>query len=348
MSNLNVLTSNETGSNSMIDINANFVALNADKLESTYCGTAGGTADVMTLTPTPAIASYAAAVGKSFLFIAVGTNTGSAPTVNISGKGALATTMGSVAVPVGGIISGNFYWALLETASSVRIAPYDATSVNGDTLNGPLYGPNFVEGFRTQATATGTTTLVFGDAYTQVFTGSAIQTCKLPTTSVVAGQQYTITNQSTGLVTVQSSGANTITTLGLNQSAVFTALVATPTTAANWTSNKTNLNANANGKRILVVTQSATPAMDTDNGDIMQITGIAQAITSMTTSLTGTPAEGDMIEIQFTDNATARAITWGASFVATTVALPTTTVLSVMLRVLFQRTGSSWACMAVV
>lgn len=40
--------------------------------------------------------------------------------------------------------------------------------------------------------------------------------------------------------------------------------------------------------------------------------------------------------IQITDNGTARAITWGASFTATTVALPTTTVISTKLRVLFQ------------
>lgn len=42
----------------------------------------------------------------------------------------------------------------------------------------------------------------------------------------------------------------------------------------------------------------------------MQITGLAQAITSMTTGLTGTPNAGDMMMIQITDNATARAITW--------------------------------------
>lgn len=111
----------------------------------------------------------------------------------------------------------------------------------------------------------------------------------MPTTSVIVGQTYTITNLSTGLLTVQSSGANTIVTLGLNQTAVFTAIVATPTTAGNWTYNKDNLAAQTNGKRTLVVTQSSTPATNTDNGDIVQITGIAQNITSMTSSLTGTP-----------------------------------------------------------
>lgn len=105
-----------------------------------------------------------------------------------------------------------------------------------------------------------------------------------------------------------------------------------------------------NSKRVVVTTQSATPAINTDNGDIFQITGLAQAITSMTTSLTGTPIAGDMMMIQITDNGTARAITWGASFASTTVTLPTTTVISTMLRVLFQRNNANtvWDCVSIV
>lgn len=90
-------------------------------------------------------------------------------------------------------------------------------------------------------------------------------------------------------------------------------------------------------KRILTVTQSATPATNIDNGDIVSITGLAQAITSMTSGLSGTPYDGQMIMWQITDNGTARAITWGASFASTTnFTLPTTTVISTMLRVLTQ------------
>lgn len=69
-------------------------------------------------------------------------------------------------------------------------------------------------------------------------------------------------------------------------------------------------------KRVVTITQSATPTINTDNGDIFQITGLGQAITSMSTNLSGSPNEGDMMMIQITDNGTARAITWGASFVS--------------------------------
>lgn len=102
-------------------------------------------------------------------------------------------------------------------------------------------------------------------------------------------------------------------------------------------------------KRAPAITQSATPAINTDVTDVAHITALAQAITSMTSSLTGTPVEGDTLRIDITDNGTARAITWGASFEASgTVALPTTTVLGVRLDVGFvwNTVTSKWRCVA--
>lgn len=104
------------------------------------------------------------------------------------------------------------------------------------------------------------------------------------------------------------------------------------------------------GKIVVTTTQSATPAINTNAGDIFNISGIAQAITSMTTNLTGNPNAGDMIEIIFTDNGTGRAITWGASFVSTVAVLPTTTVASAPLRVFLQRNtaNNAWECVGSV
>lgn len=95
------------------------------------------------------------------------------------------------------------------------------------------------------------------------------------------------------------------------------------------------------------VTQSATPAINTDTTKSAHIVGLAQAITSFTTSLTGTPTEGDMLRIDITDSGTARAITWGAKFEASTVALPTTTVVSTRLDVVFtwNSVTSKWRCL---
>lgn len=100
-------------------------------------------------------------------------------------------------------------------------------------------------------------------------------------------------------------------------------------------------------KRVVTVNApGATPTTNTDNCDIAAFTGLSAAITSMTTNLSGTPVNGDMLMFQFTDNGTARAITWGASFASTTVTLPTTTVISTLLRVLVQwnSTSSKWEC----
>lgn len=69
-----------------------------------YVATVGGTADVITLTPSPAISSYVA--GQTFRFLAAGTNTTNV-TVNISSLGAKAITKnGTTALTAGDIQSG--------------------------------------------------------------------------------------------------------------------------------------------------------------------------------------------------------------------------------------------------
>ncbi len=93
----------------------------------------------------------------------------------------------------------------------------------------------FQNGFRTQATAGSTLTLVVDDSYTQEFTGStAGQIIQLPTTSVGAGQQFLIINNSTSAVTINSSASNLVQVVPPSTNVVLTALSSTPTTAANW------------------------------------------------------------------------------------------------------------------
>jgi hypothetical protein len=100
-------------------------------------------------------------------------------------------------------------------------------------------------------------------------------------------------------------------------------------------------------KRVGTVTQAAAPAINTDNMDIAEITGLAQAITSMTTGLTGTPAKGDKLEVWITDDGTGRAITWGTSYESTANAtLPITTVASTRLRIGLEWSGTKWSCLA--
>lgn len=157
--------------------------------------------------------------------LGTGVATGLANAATGSGAPVLGTTP-TIATPV---ING------LPTGTGVAATATASTLVARDA-NGSISTVNYIAGFTTTATATATTTLTVASNQINVFTGTLTQTVTLPTTSIMAGQRYLVVNLSTGAVTVQSSGANTIVALAPNTSAWFYAVVATPTTAANWTS----------------------------------------------------------------------------------------------------------------
>src|SRR4029077_21225026 len=133
-----------------------------------------------------------------------------------------------------------------------------------------------------------------------VWTGSSTQTVKLPTTGIAAGTQYMICNNSSGNVTVQSSGANTILALTGAASApfscaVFTALVATPTGAADWeysqfatgTASGTVTSVSvvsANGFAGSVATATTTPAITISTSITGVLKGNGTAISAATAS----------------------------------------------------------------
>lgn len=100
--------------------------------------------------------------------------------------------------------------------------------------------------------------------------------------------------------------------------------------------------------RVGTVASSATPTINTDNVDVFRITAQAEAITSMTTNLSGTPTDSQVLLIEITGTA-ARAITWGTSFESSQVTLPTTTIGTNKLTVgfLWNSVTSKWRCLAV-
>lgn len=67
-----------------------------------------------------------------------------------------------------------------------------------------------------------------------------------------------------------------------------------------------------NKPRVVALSSSATPAINTDVTDIARIT-LSTNITSMTTNLTGTPAHGQTLTVEITADAS-RSIIWGSSF----------------------------------
>lgn len=120
-------------------------------------------------------------------------------------------------------------------ATAIGATPTPTASVPAEwDANKNLSANIHFRGFATTPTAGTTTVLTVASAEIQNFTGTLNQTVTLPTTNLPQGAQFTINNLSTGTITVQSSGANVIYILAAGTSAVLTAVVATPTTAANW------------------------------------------------------------------------------------------------------------------
>jgi len=103
-------------------------------------------------------------------------------------------------------------------------------------------------------------------------------------------------------------------------------------------------------KRVSTEVSNATPTINTDNSDMHTITALAAAITSFTSSLSGTPTSGQTLIIRIKDDGTARTITWGASFASRGATLPATTTLSKVTYVglIWNSTASIWDCIAAV
>ena len=100
--------------------------------------------------------------------------------------------------------------------------------------------------------------------------------------------------------------------------------------------------------RVTNVTSSATPTINTDTLDIFQLTAQAVAVTSFTSGLSGTPTPSQGLIIAITGTAS-QALTWGTSFEASTVAIPTTTSGTAKLTVgfLWNSATSKWRCVGV-
>jgi hypothetical protein len=110
------------------------------------------------------------------------------------------------------------------------------------------------------ATAAGTTVLTVASNRKQTSTGTTTQTVTLPVVSTLSlGDTFEINNSSTGVVTVQSSGANSVLAMAAGTRAVFTCVLITGTTAASWS---TPAAASSAGALTLVKTGTITSAVN--------------------------------------------------------------------------------------
>jgi hypothetical protein len=104
-----------------------------------WCGTAGGSANAITLSPTPAITAYAA--GQRFVWKASGSVNTGATTVAVSGLGTIALQDNGAAFVAGNHAANKIFMGILDTTSTVQvmqvqISGTDPLIVSSLTVNG--------------------------------------------------------------------------------------------------------------------------------------------------------------------------------------------------------------------
>lgn len=156
-------------------------------------------------------------------------------------------------------------------------APTDTLTISSSVRGGGLGA------YTTTDSDVGTTMLTVSSNYQQFVTGAAPFIVVMPVTStLVLGQSWLIVNNSTEAVTVNSSGANLIATLGAGATQIITCILTSGTTAASWDS-KVPFNPNATaGLQNVVVGTNAGDSI-TSGGSYNTCVGY-DAGTSITTS----------------------------------------------------------------
>jgi hypothetical protein len=161
---------------------------------------------------------------------------------------------------------------------------------------------NIKMGYSTTATAAGTTTLTVSSNYRQFFTGTLAQTIVLPVTStLVTGIAYEIENNSTGLLTVNSSGGNLVGTVPAGVCAHAVCIGTTLTTAADWDWDYISTSAiTGTGANVLATSPTlVTPALGTPSALVLtNATGLpAGQLTGTQTIPKATLPTGSVLQV---------------------------------------------------
>ena len=177
------------------------------------------------------------------------TNLGTTPalsgTTNFGTAGQVFTSQGSAATPTWTSLSSSAvttfsggttgFTPSTATSGAITLAGTLALANGGTGATSAPYAMANLMGFTTTATAAGTTVLTNTSSYYQIFTGATTQTITLPVTSTLqTGWTFHICNNSTGALTVNSSGANLVLSVIAGTTVMFTCIGTTLTTAADW------------------------------------------------------------------------------------------------------------------
>lgn len=165
--------------------------------------------------------------GSSGKTLLISNQTGSGLT--IKNESASSTAANRIQTGTGNDIS------IADKASAILI--YNATTSRWSLLTGAATAPTLTYPVGNIAANDSNVTFTSADNRVQICTPTAARTYTLPSTSISAGDRFQFFNQSTtaaNIITVQSSGANTIDYVLPNGELTLVALQASPTTAAHW------------------------------------------------------------------------------------------------------------------
>ena len=179
----------------------------------------------------------------------------------------------------------------LPTSTDTLVGRATTDTLTNKTLTTPIID-NPKIGYTTTATAAGTTTLTSSSNYLQFFTGTTTQTVTLPVASTMTlGQGFEIHNNSTGTVTIQSSGANTVATLEGGKTATIICILTSGTAAASWDADFTGSTTNTGTGALVFATSPTlvTPNLGTPTAlTLTNATGLpVSGITASTTTALG-------------------------------------------------------------
>lgn len=269
----------------------------------TGAGTVTAQFAIVRVTGTLTVAKVVTAPSYSKSYIVENAATGGTVTFKASGQTGVSIAVGEKCTVY---FNGTDYVKLAGTATAssfsagtTGLTPSTATTgaitlagtlalTNGGT--GATTAPGAMAnltGYTSTVTAAGTTTLTNTSSYYQYFTGTTTQTVQLPVTSTLqTGWSFHIVNNSTGIITVNSSGGNTVITVPSGTTTMCTCIATSTTTAADWESGLTDFSTSTgSGSVVLSNNPSLTNfALGTPtSGTLTNATGLP-----LSTGVTGT------------------------------------------------------------
>ena len=263
-------------------------------------------------------------------------------------------------------VAGTEVLPIVQSSTTVKLAISDitpglstiTTAKGGTGATSAPAGMASLMGFTTTATAVGTTTLTNTSSYYQQFTGSTTQTVKLPVTStLVTGWTFHIVNNSTGNLSVVSSGNNAVITVVPGTTAMCTCIGIALTTAADWESGITDFSTiTGSGSAVLSSSPSVTLPTVTDYIETPYSANSSTAITLALTNgtvqiitLTGTctitmptATSGKSFMLLLKTGAGAYTVTWSTVQWPSGTAPTLTATASKMDKFVFTSDGTNW------